>query len=181
MLTKSRRSLAAMLPTLSLISVLLLLSLVVAPIYAQPTDFTLRSLAGERVSASALRGKVVVLAFGASWLPLSRNQAQGVQKLADDYSARGVEVFWVSTDSESQKSKNFASDEQLRQFGQKHDLKVRVLRDPDGAVSKELGIDQLPAVIILDRQGNRAGAPLGGLDPESNIADQLASRLDKLL
>jgi len=124
---------------------------------------------------------VVVLAFGASWLPLSRTQLQGVRKLADEYSNRGVVVYWVSTESEDPKSKNFATDEQLRAFSQKYGLKVTVLRDPDGAISKKFGIDQLPSIIILDKQGNIFGEPISGLDPNGNLAGQLGSRLDKIL
>jgi hypothetical protein len=54
------------------------------------------------------------------------------------------------------------------------------LRDPDGEISKKFGIDQLPSIIILDKQGN-ASAPIGGLDPNGNLANQLASHLDKVL
>ena len=144
-------------------------------------DFSLRSIDGQTVSSDSLRGEVVVLAFGASWLPLSKTQLQGVRKLADEYSSRGVVVYWVSTESDDAKSKNFASDEQLRAFSQKYGLKVTVLRDPDGVVSKKFGVDQLPSIVILDKQGNVSDGPLGGLDPTGNLAAQLASRLDKLL
>ena len=146
-----------------------------------PVDFSLRSIDGQTVTSSSLRGEVVVLAFGASWLPLSKTQLQGVRKLADEYSSRGVVVYWVSTESDDSKSKNFASDEQLRSFANKYGLKVTVLRDPDGAVSKKFGVDQLPSVVILDKQGNMVDGPIGGLDPSGNLAAQLASRLDKLL
>src|SRR5256885_12074078 len=118
----------------------------------QPVDFSLRSIDGQTVTSESLHGEVVVLAFGASWLPLSRTQLQGVKKFADEYSDRGVAVFWVSTESENQKSKNYASDEQLRVFSQKYGLKVTVLRDPDGTVSKKFGIDQLPSIVILAKQ-----------------------------
>jgi alkyl hydroperoxide reductase subunit AhpC len=121
------------------------------------------------------------MAFGASWLPLSKTQLQGVRKLADDYSERGVVVYWVSTESEDSKSKNYASDDQLRGFAQKYGLKVTVLRDPDGVVSKRMGVDQLPSIIILDKQGNIVGGPIGGLDPSGNLTTQLASRLDRIL
>ena len=144
-------------------------------------DFSLHSVDGQTVTSESLRGEVVVLAFGASWLPLSRTQLQGVRKLADEYSSRGVVVYWVSTESDDSKSKNYASDEQLKSFAQKYGLKVTVLRDPDGAVSKKFGVDQLPSIVILDKQGNVSGAPIGGLDPGGNLATQLASRLDKLL
>ncbi|HZI48167.1 MAG TPA: TlpA disulfide reductase family protein, partial [Pyrinomonadaceae bacterium] len=104
---------------------------------SQRVDFSLPSTDGQTVTTESLRGEIVVLAFGASWLPLSRTQLQGVRKLADDYSNRGVVVYWVSTESDDPKSKNFASDEQLRNFAQKYGLKVTVLRDHDGVVSKK--------------------------------------------
>jgi peroxiredoxin len=146
-----------------------------------PVDFSLRSIDGQTVSSNSLRGEIVVLAFGASWLPLSRTQLQGVRKLADEYSNRGVVVYWVSTESDNTKSKNFASDDQLRAFANKYGLKVTVLRDPDGVISKKFGVDQLPSIVILDKQGNMSDGPIGGLDPNGNLAAQLASRLDKLL
>ena len=146
-----------------------------------PVNFSMQSVDGQTVTAESLRGEVVVLAFGASWLPLSRTQLQGLRKLADEYSARGVVVYFVSTESEEPKSKNYASDQQLRGFAQKFGLKVTVLRDPDGQISKKLGIDQLPSIIILDKQGNIVGEPIRGLDPQGNLAGQLASRLDKIL
>ena len=146
-----------------------------------PAEFSLRSIDGQTVTSDSLRGEVVVMAFGASWLPLSKTQLQGVRKLADEYSERGVVVYWVSTESEDSKSKNFASDDQLRGFAQKYGLKVTVLRDPDGVVSKRMGVDQLPSIIILDKQGNIVGGPIGGLDPSGNLTTQLASRLDRIL
>lgn len=144
-------------------------------------DFSLRSIDGQTVSSDSLRGEVVVLAFGASWLPLSKTQLQGVRKLADEYSNRNVVVYWVSTESDDSKSKNFASDQQLKTFSQKYGLNVTVLRDPNGVVSKKFGVDQLPSIVILDKEGNIAGTPIGGLDPLGNLAAQLAPRLDKLL
>ena len=144
-------------------------------------DFSLRSIDGQTVTSDSLRGEVVVLAFGASWLPLSRTQLQGVKKFADEYSNRGVVVYWVSTESDDSKSKNYASDEQLRAFAQKYGLKVTVLRDPNGVISKKFGVDQLPSIVILDKEGSISGGPIGGLDPNGNLAGQLASRLDKLL
>ena len=146
-----------------------------------PVEFSLRSVNGTTVTSDSLRGEVVVLAFGASWLPLSRTQLEGVRKLADEYSNRGVAVFWVSTESEDAKSKNHASDAQLRAFAQKYGLKVTVLRDPDGDVSKKFGVDQLPSIVILDKNGNPYGEPIGGLDPNGNLAGQLAKHLDKVL
>ena len=164
-----------------LLAGLLALLLATVAITQTRVDFSLHSVDGQTVTSESLRGEVVVLAFGASWLPLSKTQLQGVRKLADEYSSRGVVVYWVSTESDDPKSKNYASDEQLKSFAHKYGLKVTVLRDPDGAVSKKFGVDQLPSIVILDKQGNISGAPIGGLDPGGNLATQLAARLDKLL
>ena len=166
----------------SFLALLLLFVLASSLALAQkgPVEFSLRSIDRQTITSDSLRGEVVVLAFGASWLPLSKTQLQGVRKLADEYSNRGVVVYWVSTESEDPKSKNFASDDQLRAFAQKYGLKVTVLRDPDGATSKKFGIDQLPSIVIIDKGGNPS-EPIGGLDPQGNLAGQLASRLDKVL
>ena len=165
----------------SLLALSLLVMLGSSLVFAQnPVEFSLRTIDGQTITSDSLRGEVVVMAFGASWLPLSKTQLLGVRKLADEYSDRGVVVYWVSTESEDPKSKNFASDDQLRAFATKYGLKVTVLRDPDGATSKKFGVDQLPSFVIIDKHGN-AGEPIGGLDPNGNLASQLAERLDRVL
>ena len=138
----------------------------------QSPEFSLRALDGPPVTSESLRGEVVVLAFGASWLPLTRNQMEGLKKLADQYAGRGVAVYWVSTESDSPKSKNFADDNQLRELGRRY--KITVLRDPDGAMSKRLGVDQLPSTVILNKQGQVAAA-VGGLDPNADVANSWLS------
>jgi peroxiredoxin len=150
---------------------------------AAPLRFRLRTIEGGEISAGMLRGDIVLLAFGASSLPpsLSRAQAQGVQKVADQYAERNVRVYWVSTDSDSPKSKSYATDTQLRDYAKKYGLKVGMLRDPEGVLLKELRVDQLPAIVILDQKGNISVPIVGGFDPRGDLADQLGKRLDTLL
>jgi peroxiredoxin len=147
---------------------------------AAGVEFNLRTVEGGSITAEMLRGDVVVLAFGASWLPLSRTQVAGVQGVADEYRDRDVRVYWVSTDSDKAQSKNYATDDQLRSFARKHGLKVAVLRDPDGTLFKTLGVErnQLPAIVILDREGN-VSETVGGLDPDGNLVARMAPRLGR--
>ncbi|HEX8137515.1 MAG TPA: TlpA disulfide reductase family protein [Pyrinomonadaceae bacterium] len=181
MFSKSRRSSVAALVSIVLGVVALTPSPRVAKATSAPVEFSLRSIDGTTVSSADVRGQVVVLAIGASWLPLMRKQVQGVRKLANDYSAHGVIVYWVSTDSEKQGSRNYASDDQLRAFARKYDLNLTLLRDPDAKVSKQFGVDQIPAVVILDKKGEVYGEPLNGLDPEGDLSEKLAKPLDELL
>ena len=61
----------------------------------------LKTLVGKKIDAfcggtSSVRGEVVVFAFGASWLPLTRTQMEGLKKLADQYAGRGVVSFGLA-------------------------------------------------------------------------------------
>jgi peroxiredoxin len=167
-------------PLLALLLLVMLGSSLAFAQNGEKVNFSLRTINGQTINSDSLRGEPVVLAFGASWLPLSKAQLQGVRKLADEYSDQGLVVYWVSTESEDPKSKNFASDDNLRAFAQKYGLKVTVLRDPDGATSKKFGVDQLPSFVIIDKQGN-ASEPIGGLDPNGSLTSQLSERLERVL
>ena len=181
MLTGHHRSLAALALALlfALASTAPLVALPAPQAGGGPLDFSLRTTEGGEISSEMLRGDVVVLAFGASWLP--RTQVQSVQELANEFAPRDVRVYWVSTDSTSPKSKNYATDEQLRTFAKKNGLKIAMLRDPDGALFKQTHADQLPAIVILDRRGSVSGTPFGGFDPKVRLVDQLSARLNELL
>ena len=180
MFLKSRRSITAV--TLSFLLALSTIALTPAGAGARATqDFSLRSIEGRTITAEDLRGQVVVLLFGASWLPLSRAQAEGLRKLANEYAKQGVVVYFVATDSDSPKSKNYATDEQLRLFSKRHELNLTVLRDADGQVSKQFGVDQIPAFVVLNKQGQMVETPIGGLDSKGNLIGQLAPTLDKIL
>ena len=93
---------------------------------------SLVGLDGSRVDIQAQHGKVVVLAVGASWLPLSGKQAEYTNPLAKKYPGRDVAVYFVTTDSTNAKSKNFASDDAVKKFATANKLNVTVLRDGDG-------------------------------------------------
>jgi hypothetical protein len=113
----------------------------------------LRTVDGEVVSLPSLKGKVVVII---------------ANKLAKKYALKDVVVYWISTDSENVKSKNYASDEQLTAFGVKNKLTAKLLRDGDGAYTmKKYNIDQLPSFVILDKSGRATGEAYAGLDPEN--------------
>jgi peroxiredoxin len=128
----------------------------------------LKTVDGEVISLPSLKGKVVVLAIGASWLPLSKQQISITNRLAKKYALKDVVVFWVSTDSENTKSRNFASDDQLTAFGVKNKLNAKLIRDSDGAYTmKKYNIDQLPSFVILDKTGKPTGEAYAGLDPEN--------------
>lgn len=146
---------------------------------AQPA---LSSLGGGRVDLDSQKGKVVILAVGATWLPLSMKQADYTNVLAKRFSGKNVVVYFVMTDSSNPKSKNFASDDDVRKFVGLSKLTTPLLRDSDGAYTlKKYNIDQLPSFIILDKQGSQVGSAFGGVDPKYDITVPIAKAVDALL
>lgn len=141
----------------------------------------LARLGGGNFEVNSEKGKVVILAVGATWLPLSVKQAEYTNVLAKRYSGKNVVVYFVATDSLI-RSKNFANDDDIRKFVGTSKLSVPVLRDSEGAYTlKNYTIDQLPSFIVLDRQGKQAGEAFGGIDPKFDITIPISKTVDGLL
>ncbi len=149
---------------------------------ARAQGVSLNSIDGQRVDVQARKDKIVVLAIGASWLPLSVQQAVYTNKLAKKYAGKDVEIYFVMTDSTAPKSKNYASDEEIRAFAARNKLNVTVLRDSDGAQTlKKFGVDQIPSFVILGKDGKPATEAYGGIDPKTDISVSIAQQIDKIL
>ncbi len=163
----------------------LILSLVLAAaasVSAQHIVFD--TLDGDKIDVEAQKNKVVIMGIGASWLPLSNDQADTINKLAKRYQGRDVIFYFIATDSSSTKSKNFASNDDIRKFVNRNKLNVTILRDDDGKTSiQKYKLDQLPAFIILDKNGRPDGDPISGIDPlqEIDTSEILSKRIDRLL
>lgn len=142
---------------------------------------SLPSLGGGTVDVQAQKGKVVVLAVGATWLPLSGKQAQFTNAMVKNYAGKNVAFYFIATDSTNAKSKNHATDEAIRQWAATNKLTVNILRDSDGAVvTKNFAVDQLPAFVVLDKNGGKSEA-FTGIDPNYDITVPISKKIDSLL
>ena len=149
---------------------------------ASSAQTSLPSLSGGSVDVQAQKGRVVILAVGASWLPLSGKQAEFTNALAKKYAGKNVSIYFIATDSTNPRSKNYAADEQVRQWASANRLTVAVLRDSDGVtVTRKFAVDQLPAFIVLDKNGGQSGDAFGGIDPKYDITVPIGKKVDSLL
>lgn len=164
--------------------ILVAVTAIVVSAQKQPVaqNVSLTDLQGSAVNLTEYKGKVVVLAFGATWLPLSKQQIAVTNKLSKRYADKDVVIFWVSTDSTSLKSKSYSSAEQISTFAVKNKLTAEILRDSEGTVAlKKYNVDQIPSFVILDKLGKQSAEPFSGLDIESDITPDLINHIDKLL
>lgn len=161
-----------------------ILSITLAAAFAASAQTNLTSLDGTRVNIEGQNGKVVVLAIGASWLPLSNKQAEFTNALTKKYADRDVVFYFVATDSANSGSKNFASTDAIGKFAAGNKITISVLRDPDGtATLRKFNVEQVPSFVILDKNGKQAGEPIGGIDPTGkyDITVSISKAIDKLL
>lgn len=143
-------------------------------------EFSFRSLDGGSVTSSDLRGKVAVLIFGDARLRVTKEQAESVRLLAAEFAPKGVAFYVVSTDSERPRSKNYASDDEVREHLRKRGLQLPILRDPGGRTLRKYGRGQIPLVVVLDSEGRVEGKPLEGFGPRGSFLRNLRPRLTRL-
>ncbi|HEX5081596.1 MAG TPA: TlpA disulfide reductase family protein [Blastocatellia bacterium] len=148
---------------------------------AQSQSATFHSVDGREVKLSDQKGKVVIMSFGGTWVPLASKELPALQKIADRYSSRGVQVYWVSINSSKPGARNYASDADLLAFAQKHNLKLTPLRDPDQTVYKSFGLDAVPTVVIIDQQGNVAHKHVGFGSDQGEAYGDLIRVIERLL
>lgn len=148
---------------------------------AQAPQVSLKTTDDRTVSSAEWHGKVVVLSFGATWVPLAAKELPALQKLADRYAPRGVQVYWVSVNSATPGAKGYSTNTDLSAFAEKSGFHGRALRDADKAAYRAFGVDALPTVVILNKDGQVA-RKLVGFDPDQGEAyAAVMKELDQLL
>jgi thiol-disulfide isomerase/thioredoxin len=132
----------------------------------QPVVISGQLLGGGRWSSLSARGRPVVVNVTASWCGPCRSYQPILNRLARTYQPRGVRFAAVDTADTAMSA---------RQFRQQASIAYPVLSDPAGLLARRLGVDAVPATLVLDRDG-RLIAWLRGAE----VQQQLTTVLDTL-
>ena len=108
-------------------------------------NFTLKSLDGENVKLSELRGKVVLLNFWASWCGPCREEMPLLNKIHNKYEPLGFTILGVNVEEQSDAAKNFIA---------QRPVDFPILLDSSNEVSKMYDVVAMPTTVLIDRDGN---------------------------
>jgi peroxiredoxin len=108
-------------------------------------SFTLQSSSGEQVSLEALKGKVVMVNFWATWCVPCRQEMPHLQALYERYNSLGFELLAVNVE------KNNA--EGARKWLEETPVTFPVLFDPSNEVTKLYKVQTMPSTVLVARDG----------------------------
>jgi peroxiredoxin len=110
-------------------------------------DFTLPDTGGKQHSLASLKGKNgTVLIFVSTQCPVSNAYNERMQKLSEDYKARGVAVVGINANSTE-------SADDVKNHAAQHSLTFMILKDKGNKVADQLGANNTPEVFFLDASG----------------------------
>ncbi len=139
----------------------------------------LMTLDGRPVDLAALKGKIVVMSFGATWCPPCWEELPVLEEVAEKYQNRPVLFYWVSIDDADM------SDEKLRQElkekAPRFRFRVPVLRDPDASLLLQHKVEGVPTVLVFDGEGKLVGEPHVGFAGRESFLKEVSTILDTLL
>lgn len=143
------------------------------PITAQsagePQTVEFRTTDGARMTLDALRGKVVLLDFWATWCAPCLVELPRLRRLHDELGSTSLVIVGISLDT--------IEPRRLASWTRRNDIGWPLVHDGrgyNGALARQFGVEELPATVLFDRDGRLAARDLRGERLEAAIRALLA-------
>ena len=113
----------------------------------ESADFTLKDLHGKDWTLKALRGKVVLVNFWATWCPPCRKEMPDLDALYARFKDQGLVILAIS-DEPADKVEPFIADKKFT---------YPILLDPGRKVNELFAVQGIPKSFVYDREGKLSG------------------------
>jgi len=138
------------------------------PALLSAPDFTLKTLDGEEIALSQLKGKVILLDFWATWCGPCRESIPHLIQLHKTYQKSGLEVIGMNLDRGDLNT--------VRHFVKSMDIPYPIAMTPEN-VERNYGVTGLPTTILIDKQG-KIREKIPGFSSE--IAKRMTAKVEEL-
>ncbi|MBQ2807969.1 MAG: AhpC/TSA family protein [Bacteroidaceae bacterium] len=123
---------------------------------AKAPDFTLANVNGGDVTMSAVKGKIKIIDFWASWCGPCRLNNPALKKLYEEFHSKGLEIIGVSLDTDKAAWEKAIEKDGLTWFN------VSSLKGWDCDVVRLYNVKGVPSLFILDEYDNVMATGLRG-------------------
>ena len=108
-----------------------------------PAWSSVEAVGGAPKTVAALRGRVALLDFWATWCGPCRVLAPKLSALQARYGAQGLTVVGITTDDA----------EQAATFAERSDMSYGIVVDASAETTRSYGVSALPTLFIVDKRG----------------------------
>lgn len=113
--------------------------------------FSMKSLDGRTITLAALRGKVVVLDFWATWCGPCREEMPLIEKLRDELRSQGVEIWGVTGEPP----------DVARRWLAERKRTLPTLIDTDKTLFRHYSIESIPVLMVIGGNGKVSSYVVG--------------------
>jgi thiol-disulfide isomerase/thioredoxin len=130
-------------------------------------EFSVTDLEGKPLSLAAMKGKVVLIDFWATWCGPCVAELPYVLKAYEKHRAQGFEIIGVSLDQDKAQLLSFLTREKVT-WPQHLDGK-----EPSASLASKYAVETIPSTFLLDREGKIIEKNLRGEALETAVAKAL--------
>lgn len=134
---------------------------------AKAPDFTLADINGNTVTMSAVKAKIKIIDFWASWCGPCRMNNPALRQLYKEFHGQGLEIIGVSLDNKESNWKMAVEKDGLEW------INLSSLKGWKCDVAKEYNVTSIPALFVLDENNNIIATGLRGEQLKAFLAERL--------